>query len=79
MSKPNTPKAMERVRKALDHIQAAQGQLDRACAELSTLVGGIPAWRRVSKLYDSVHAEWYKVKGFADQDRGLFVDSEPKP
>ncbi len=56
--------ARARVQKALDHIEAAQGELCSACQELSALVGGIPSWKAASTLYDRVKALWYRVEGF---------------
>lgn len=56
--------AQRLVREALDHIQEAQNELAHACAALSALVGGVPVWKATGKLYDSVHALWYRVDGF---------------
>lgn len=59
-----------RIRKALEHIQQAQNELGSACAELSSITGGVTVWRTTSKLYDSVHALWYRVEDF--RMRGKF-------
>lgn len=56
--------AIASVRKALDHLQRAQDELGAACAELSRLNGGVPVWKAASKLYDAVHALWYRVDSF---------------
>jgi hypothetical protein len=61
--------AERRVRKALDHVQNAQAELDRACAELSNLERGVVVWRLIGKLYDRVHAAWYRVEEFRKQGR----------
>jgi hypothetical protein len=61
--------AERRVRKALDHIQNAQAELGRACAELSNIERGVVVWRVVGKLYDRVHAAWYRVEEFRKQGR----------
>jgi hypothetical protein len=48
-------------RAALDHIEAAQRELEKACGELSALIGAIPDWERVGKLGERVHAAWRKL------------------
>lgn len=62
--------AERRVREALDHIQNAQLELGRAAAALSSLQGGAGVWSATGKLYDRVHAHWYRVQTF--QQRGRF-------
>lgn len=52
-----------RIRQALAAIQSAQDQLSTACQMLSALEYGNPTYQKASKLYDSVHAFWYKVDG----------------
>lgn len=54
--------ARRRMEKALAHIEAAQGQLNDACAELSTLIGAIPVWKAAGTLADRVKAFWYRVR-----------------
>lgn len=61
--------AQLRVLRALEKIQEAQNQLGQACAELSALQGGVPVWKATSKLYDRVHALWYRVERFRQQGR----------
>jgi hypothetical protein len=61
--------AERRVRKALDHIQQAQLELGRASAELASLERGAVVWRLIGKLYDRVHAAWYRVEEFRKQGR----------
>ena len=46
---------------ALQHIEAAQGLMASACAELSTLEGAIPMWEKASKMHDDIKAFWYCV------------------
>lgn len=53
-----------RLRRALELIERAQNDLSSACAELSTLEGGIPVWNACNKLTDRVHAFWYRVERF---------------
>jgi hypothetical protein len=65
-----------RIERALAQIQEAQYCLDRAAAELSSLCYGHPAQKRVSKLYDRVHAEWYRTAELRN-DRRVVVDREP--
>jgi hypothetical protein len=61
--------AERRVQKALAHIQEAQAQLGRAAAELSNLEHGVVVWRMAGKLYDRVHAFWYRVEAFRKKGR----------
>jgi hypothetical protein len=56
--------AIVRIERALELIERAQHDLDSACAELSTIVGGIPVWRATSKMGDRVEALWYRVENF---------------
>jgi len=56
--------AQARVLNALERIERAQGELASACADLSSLVGGIPVWRATSKLHDRVKALWHRVENF---------------
>jgi hypothetical protein len=58
------------VARALEHIGEAQRELDRACQELSSIVGGFARWKRISALYGRVCAEWHQVHGWAAKHRG---------
>lgn len=57
-----TAEAKRRVQVALRQIEDAQNLLGSACSTLSSLEAAIPAWQATSKLYDRVHAHWYKVR-----------------
>lgn len=52
-----------RVRAALDHVQQAQIELSRAMSDLSAVIGYIAEGDALSKLYDRVHALWYRIDG----------------
>ncbi len=78
MKKPNTPAAMERVKRALQFIESAQGELSRASQELSALRWGSGQQTKVMKLYDKVHQQWYVLRKFSEQNQSLSVDSEPE-
>lgn len=66
--KPSTEQlraaAKFRVDRALQLIEQAQGDLNSACADLSTLVGGVPVWKATSTMADKVKALWYRVHNF---------------
>lgn len=64
-----------KIQKALGHIHAAQDQLGHATGELSALVGGVRDWKRASKLYDDVHALWYRVDGLQHDKRVRLDDT----
>lgn len=68
--------AKRRLEEALGHIQAAQDELGRACAMLSSLRYGSPAWKRVSRLYDQVHGGWYRVAALRHHAH-LEMDRDP--
>lgn len=61
--------ADQTVRAALQHIEQAQRHLGEASALLSNLTGGVPVWLAAGKLYDRVHAFWYRVARFRDSGR----------
>jgi hypothetical protein len=53
--------AQAKARKALDKIEAAQGLLADACAELSSLKWAFREWKKVGDHYDKTKALWHKV------------------
>lgn len=63
-----------RVRQAMQHIQNAQDELDRACRMLSALTWGDPTYRACGKLRERVHALWYRVQTFG-RGRRYSLDS----
>lgn len=74
MSLATETEARMRVDRALQHIQRAQEELGRAQAELSSVIGVMPLWNLVGKLYDRVHSSWYQVKAKADRVQVLDLD-----
>jgi hypothetical protein len=82
MSPSQDPKrravALARVQVAMRKIETAQGLLGEACAALSPVCYGNPAQVRVGKLYDRVHAEWYRVRKLLDDPR-IELDHDPRP
>lgn len=68
--------AAERVRRAMDKLQAAQTILSEAQQELSAVQHGHPTWKRVGRLHDLVHREWYKTRELLDNAR-IKIDREP--
>jgi hypothetical protein len=70
--------AMVRVHRALDRIQEAQNELGRACEQLSAIRFGHPTQLRVRKLYDRVHAEWYRTRNLLEDPR-IELDRDPTP
>jgi hypothetical protein len=72
--------AEARVSEALEQVEEAQMLLGRACASLSSVVGMVSEWRKLSARYDQVHAAWYAVerKAAALRARGrLLLDRVP--
>lgn len=73
--------AIERIRRALDHLQEAQNLVGRALQELSPITGGaLPVWNLGHRLYDRVHAYWYKVNALLQQKKAarLGLDHDPR-
>lgn len=68
--------AQRRVRQALQQIEAAQNQIGSACATLSSLRHAAPQWKATSKLYDTVHAHWYKVRDALEGNTKVELDPE---
>jgi hypothetical protein len=68
--------AKVRVQRALRHIQAAQDHLGQASAELGAVRFGAPTQRSLMRIYDKVHAEWYRVQKLLDNFR-IELDREP--
>ncbi len=57
--------ARERIRQAMEHVQNAQTELGKAQELLSSVVGVMPRWTALSKLYGQVRREWYRREAFA--------------
>jgi hypothetical protein len=54
--------AVARVERAMALAESAQRLLGEALAELSPIVGGMVEWERLSKLYEAVHGQWYRLE-----------------
>lgn len=52
-----------RVQDALRRIESAQNELSRACADLSSVVGAMPEWKKAFKLSDSCKRFWHALHG----------------
>lgn len=71
--------ARERVLRAMQKIEQAQALLGEACAELSGCLWMAPEWTAVGKMYDRVHALWYRVKrGLDSKDERIDLDGIQK-
>jgi hypothetical protein len=53
--------AERRVARALELVERAQHTLERACEELSPVIGALPDWQRIGKLADRVHDAWRRL------------------
>ncbi len=67
--------AKRRVRVALRQIEEAQNLLGQACSTLSSLCYAHSQQLATSKLYDRVHAHWYKVQGALEFNNKVCLDS----
>lgn len=65
-----------RAREALARIEKAQVLLDDACAQLSSLVGAAPQWRRAGQLADQAKALWQRIN---DRHWGYTLDEMSSP
>ena len=61
--------AKRRIRAALDRIERAQFELDRASQDLSAITFIAPEWKAVLAQRERVHALWYRVRRTLDRDR----------
>lgn len=77
-AKQNSAAAMAKIQKALKSIEAAQGLIGNACADLSSVKGAIKQWEKTGALYDTIKNHWYELRNFSMFDRGLELDSEPE-
>lgn len=69
-----------RVRAAMDHVQTAQRELSRAMADLSSVRGYVSDGDRLRRLYDRVHAEWYRLNGKLERPaRGQVGELDREP
>lgn len=79
MSEPSTPAALDALRKAMDLVESAQGQLGKACQQLGRLRYGADLYKEAGKQYDAVHKLWYVLEVAARSRARMSVDSEPEP
>jgi hypothetical protein len=75
---PVTPAARARIDAALHRIQTAQNEMERGCAELSTLRHIGKEWEKGHKLMLQIKAHWYKVEALRHSKKPITVDSEPE-
>jgi len=54
--------AVARVERAMELAESAQRLLGDALAELSPIIGGMVEWQRLSKLYEALHGQWYRLE-----------------
>jgi hypothetical protein len=69
--------AEARVRAALEHLQQAQVEVERARQQLAAVVGVLPEYDRLGKLYERVRAEWYRLAAKRGSPR-LDLDSDAR-
>lgn len=54
--------ALARVDQAMQHIQRAQDEMDRACEMLSPLCYAAPVYSKAQAIRERVHSFWYIVQ-----------------
>lgn len=72
--------AEARIRAALRDIQEAQHLIGHASAALSSIIGMVPEWNRLGRVYSQVRGAWYAVESKGQRLRGrhaLRIDHEP--
>lgn len=62
-----------RMDRALANIERAQRNLESATADLSTLIGAVPALKATSRMSDRVGKLWWKVDKY--RFRNLALDT----
>lgn len=60
---------------ALEHVEEAQRELGRAASAVSSVCGLAREHRKLSRLYDQIHAYWYQLQTDAAR-RAIEVDHE---
>jgi hypothetical protein len=66
-----------RVARALEHVQRAQDEKDRALQQLSSIVGAAPMGDRGRKVREAIRSFWYRLDGA--NRRKWQLDHEPEP
>lgn len=61
--------AERRVQAALVHIESAQHELERACQELSPIIGRLPDYNRTAKLAAKAHELWRRISYVRPRNR----------
>lgn len=74
--KPSTPRAQQKLDLAMVHVENAQGELERACQDLSSLRGGAGLCAKAGKLRDACHSFFYALRDASHSHKGISVDSE---
>ena len=59
-----------KVQRALDHIESAQRQLDKACQELCPIIRGLSRYQRIGRLHRTVELDWHRLNDWARKHRG---------
>lgn len=69
-----------RLREAARRVEVAQHELERAAADLSSIVGGIPLWTKSARLSEQCHALWARIAYLSPAKRArLGLDHDPTP
>jgi hypothetical protein len=66
-----------RVARALEHVQRAQDEMDRALQQLSSIRGAAPIGERGRKVREAIRSFWYRLDGA--NRRRWELDREPEP
>lgn len=74
----STAAAVLRVEEAMEAVERAQRELNRATQLLSAVRGGMQAYEAVGKETDRVHALWRRLRNLSKRPR-LSLDSEDVP
>ena len=68
-----------RILAALEEVERAQRDLNRASEELYGVAGFGPEWTKLGKLSDQVHAHWKKIKRKYEKGRFGRLDLVDRP
>jgi hypothetical protein len=61
--------AERRIRRAMDHVEHAQRELELACQDLCDIKGALPLWTALGVLGNRVHAAWGRLARFVEKGR----------
>lgn len=67
--------AIYRISKAIEHVETAMVEIDRACEQLSPIMGMIPIWKKAGSLYNQIRGLLDKLEVLRNLSKPWELDS----